>query len=98
MKAEVYSKNGCPFCVQAKMLLQMKGVEVIEHNFQTDPEKREELFERAAAINVVPRTAPQINPPRCAALAIAPKPRLSTRPTIHKTNQPTINSISVGEG
>jgi len=60
MKAEVYSKNGCPFCVQAKILLQMKGVEVIEHNFQTDPEKREELFERAAAINVVPRTAPQI--------------------------------------
>jgi len=38
----------------------MKGVEVTEHNFQTDPEKREELFERAAAINVVPRTAPQI--------------------------------------
>jgi len=59
-KAEVYSKNGCPFCVQAKMLLDMKGVEVTEYNFQTDPEKREELFERAAAINVVPRTAPQI--------------------------------------
>ena len=60
MKAEVYTKNGCPFCVQAKLLLDMKGVEVTEHNFQTDPEKREELFERAAAINVVPRTAPQI--------------------------------------
>jgi len=59
-KAEVYSKNGCPFCVQAKLLLDMKGVEVKEYNFQTDPEKREELFERAAAINVVPRTAPQI--------------------------------------
>lgn len=59
-KAEVYSKNGCPFCVQAKLLLDMKGVEVTEYNFQTDPEKREELFERAAAINVVPRTAPQI--------------------------------------
>ena len=59
-KAEVYSKNGCPFCVQAKLLLDMKGVEVTEHNFQTNPEKRAELFERAAAINVVPRTAPQI--------------------------------------
>ena len=58
--ATVYSKNGCPFCVQAKTLLQMKGVEVVEHNFQLDPEKRDELFERAAAINVVPRTAPQI--------------------------------------
>lgn len=59
-KAEVYSKNGCPFCIQAKTLLRMKGVEVVEHNFQVDPSKREELFERAAAINVVPRTAPQI--------------------------------------
>lgn len=60
MKAIVYSKNGCPFCTQAKMLLNLKGVEVTEHNFQTDPSKREELFEKAAAINVVPRTAPQI--------------------------------------
>ena len=60
MKAEVYTKNGCPFCVQAKILLEMKGVEVEEFNFQVDPAKREELFERAAAINVVPRTAPQI--------------------------------------
>ena len=60
MKAEVYTKNSCPFCVQAKLLLSMKGVEIVKHNFQTDPSKREELFEKAAAINVVPRTAPQI--------------------------------------
>jgi glutaredoxin 3 len=59
-KAEVYTKNSCPFCVQAKLLLSMKGVEIVEHNFQTDPSKREELFEKASAINVVPRTAPQI--------------------------------------
>ena len=60
MKAVVYSKNGCPFCTQAKMLLSLKGVEVTEHNFQTDPAKREELFEKCAEINVVPRTVPQI--------------------------------------
>ncbi|MDA9373955.1 glutaredoxin [bacterium] len=60
MIATVYSKNSCPFCVQAKLLLNMKGVEIVEHNFQIDPSKREELFEKAAAINVVPRTAPQI--------------------------------------
>lgn len=59
-KAEVYSKNGCGYCVAAKNLLNMKGVEVVEYNFQLDPEKREELFERAQKENVVPRTAPQI--------------------------------------
>ena len=28
-KAEVYTKNSCPFCVQAKLLLNMKGVEIV---------------------------------------------------------------------
>jgi len=60
MKAEIYTKNGCPFCVQAKMLLNLKGVEVTEYNFQEDTSKRDELLERAEAINVIPRTVPQI--------------------------------------
>jgi len=60
MKAEVYSKNGCGYCVAAKNLLEMKGVETVEYNFQLDPAKREELFERAQKENVVPRTAPHI--------------------------------------
>lgn len=60
MKATLYTKNGCPYCDRAKALLALKGVEVTEHNFQTHPEKREELFEKAAAIGIVPRTAPQI--------------------------------------
>lgn len=60
MKATVYSKNGCGYCTAAKNLLNMKGVEVEEFNFQIDASKREELFERCAEINVVPKTAPQI--------------------------------------
>lgn len=60
MKATVYTKNGCPFCVNAKTLLAIKGVEIEEYNIQTEDGKREELLEACMSINVVPRTVPQI--------------------------------------
>lgn len=55
MKAIVWSKNACPFCVQAKALLESKGIEYEERNVQEDWTK-EQLLE------VVPnaRTLPQI--------------------------------------
>ena len=55
MKAVVWSKNQCPFCVQAKALLDMKGIEYEERNVQTDWTK-EQLLEVAPAA----RTLPQI--------------------------------------
>jgi glutaredoxin 3 len=54
-RAIVWSKNQCPFCVQAKALLEMKGIEYEERNVQTDWTK-EQLLESVPTA----RTLPQI--------------------------------------
>ena len=55
MKALVWSKDACPFCVQAKALLESRGIEFEERNVSTDWTK-EQLLE--AVPNA--RTLPQI--------------------------------------
>lgn len=55
MKAIVWSKNGCPFCDQAKNLLKSKSIEFEERNIEKDWSK-EQLIE--AVPNA--RTLPQI--------------------------------------
>jgi glutaredoxin 3 len=55
MKAVVWSKESCPFCVQAKALLESKGIEFEERNVSKDW-TREQLLE--AVPNA--RTLPQI--------------------------------------
>jgi glutaredoxin 3 len=55
MKAIVWSKNACPFCVQAKALLESKGIEFEERNVQEDWTK-EQLLEAVPTA----RTLPQI--------------------------------------
>jgi glutaredoxin 3 len=55
MKAIVWSKENCPFCVQAKALLESKGIEFEERNVSKDW-TREQLLE--AVPNA--RTLPQI--------------------------------------
>jgi len=55
MKAVVWSKNQCPFCVQAKALLELKGIEFEERNVSTDWTK-EQLLEAVPTA----RTLPQI--------------------------------------
>ena len=55
MKAIVWSKDACPFCVQAKALLEARGIEFEERNVSTDW-TREQLLE--AVPNA--RTLPQI--------------------------------------
>ena len=54
-KAIVWSKENCPYCLQAKALLKQKNIEVEERNISQDW-TREQLLE------VVPnaRTLPQI--------------------------------------
>ena len=55
MKAVVWSKDACPFCVQAKALLESKGIKFEERNVSKDW-TREQLLE--AVPNA--RTLPQI--------------------------------------
>ena len=54
-KALVWSKNNCPFCVQAKNLLKLKGIEFEERNIN-------EEWTRQQLLEAVPtaRTLPQI--------------------------------------
>ena len=54
-KAIVWSKNSCPFCVQAKNLLKLKGIEFEECNIN-------EEWTRQQLLEAVPtaRTLPQI--------------------------------------
>jgi glutaredoxin-related protein len=55
MKAVVWSKDSCPFCVQAKALLTQKGIEFEERNVNKDW-TREQLLEAVPDA----RTLPQI--------------------------------------
>jgi glutaredoxin len=50
----VYSKNNCPFCVQAKQLLESKGVEYTEINIEHDTDARQLLVDKGL------RSVPQI--------------------------------------
>lgn len=50
----VYSKNNCPFCVQAKNLLKAKNIEFKEIKIDEDSEAKEFILEQGH------RTVPQI--------------------------------------
>ena len=54
-KAVVWSKDACPFCVQAKALLESRGIEFEERNVSKDW-TREQLLEAVPTA----RTLPQI--------------------------------------
>jgi glutaredoxin 3 len=55
MKAIIWSKDACPFCVQAKKLLETRGIEFEERNISQDW-TREQLLEAVPDA----RTLPQI--------------------------------------
>mgnify|MGYP006179225505 FL=1 len=60
MKAKIYTKDNCTFCVQAKTLMKIRGIEWEELNMQKVPAMRAELMEKCEKINIMPRTVPQI--------------------------------------
>jgi glutaredoxin 3 len=56
MQAVVWSKDACPFCVQAKNLLKSKNIEFEERNITDGTWTREQLLEAVPTA----RTLPQI--------------------------------------
>jgi glutaredoxin 3 len=56
MKAIVWSKDACPFCVQAKALLESRGIEYEERNIMQGTWNKEQLLEAVPTA----RTLPQI--------------------------------------
>ena len=56
MKATVWSKNQCSYCVMAKNLLRSNGVEYEERNISEGPWTKEQLLEAVPHA----RTLPQI--------------------------------------
>lgn len=60
MRAKLYTKMGCGYCVKAKTQLSVRGIEFEEINIELLPEAKEEMLTECAKINVVPRTVPQI--------------------------------------
>lgn len=43
----IYTRDGCPYCVRAKALLEQKGVAYQEHNASLDPSVRQEMMARS---------------------------------------------------
>jgi glutaredoxin 3 len=56
MKAIVWSKDQCPYCVQAKQLLDSRGIEYEERNIMHGTYTKEQLLEAVPTA----RTLPQI--------------------------------------
>jgi glutaredoxin 3 len=54
MKAIVWSKDQCPYCVQAKALLESRGIEYEERNIQHGW-TREQLLEAVPTARTVPQ-------------------------------------------
>lgn len=52
---EIYTKDYCPYCTKAKLLLEQLNVDFTEIDITKDPEKFDELRERAPAARTVPQ-------------------------------------------
>ncbi len=52
---EIYTKSTCGYCIRAKRLLAMKGVEYREIPVDSDREARAEMIQRAGGRTTVPQ-------------------------------------------
>ena len=54
-RVEIYTKTFCGFCVRARHLLQVKGIEFEEYVIDGGGPKREEMIQRAKGRTTVPQ-------------------------------------------
>lgn len=54
-RIEIYSKWGCPYCVQATALLEGKGVPYVEHDITLGGPRKAEMLERVPSALTVPQ-------------------------------------------
>lgn len=54
MKAVLYTKPTCPFCIRAKALLDEKGIEYEDHDISHDPERRDQISASVGGHRTVP--------------------------------------------
>ncbi|MBF0294735.1 MAG: glutaredoxin 3 [Magnetococcales bacterium] len=54
-KIVIYSTTVCPYCVRAKQLLTRKGVNYEEINLDKQPERRDEMVQKAGGRRTVPQ-------------------------------------------
>lgn len=54
MKAVLYTKPTCPFCVRAKDLLTQKGIEFEDHDISSNPALRAEISASVGGYRTVP--------------------------------------------
>jgi glutaredoxin 3 len=54
-KVEIYTTPICPYCFRAKRLLQRKGVDFDEIDLWAEPQRREEMAQRAEGRRTVPQ-------------------------------------------
>jgi len=52
---EIYTTEYCPYCVQAKILLEEKGVTYREWRVDEDPGLRQEVLRRSGGMRTVPQ-------------------------------------------
>ena len=51
----IYTKNYCPYCQDAKALLQKKGVAFTEVDLEKQPGRRQEMIDKANGRTTVPQ-------------------------------------------
>ncbi len=55
VSVEIYSKDYCPYCTKAKVLLDTLGVAYTEYDITRDAEKQAEMLERRPSARTVPQ-------------------------------------------